>query len=133
MWIIENFHEGWYFESTWSNLALMFGQYLSFMLVFLVLGAVSIAWPRAGGILHVGVAAFALWFFNFANAVTYVVAGPVVLIASAYWFGQPLPRRWAFGLLFGATLITLVACGAEPAWRILVVVGRTTAISERAS
>ena len=33
--IIENFHEGWYFDSTWSNLAPMFGQYLSFMLGFI--------------------------------------------------------------------------------------------------
>jgi hypothetical protein len=119
--IIENFHEGWYFESVWSNVALMLGQYLSFMLVFLALGTVSIAWPRAGGVLHVGLAAFALWFFHFASAVTYFVAGPVLLIALAYWFGQPRPRKWAFGLLFGATFVTLVGCGAEPAWRILVV------------
>lgn len=53
-----------------------------------------------------------------------LVAAPVVLIAVSYWLGRPRPRKWAYGLLFGATLITLVAGRAEPAWRILIV-GRT--------
>jgi hypothetical protein len=35
--IIENFHEGWYFESIWPNLGLMIVQYLSVMLIFLAL------------------------------------------------------------------------------------------------
>lgn len=46
--VIENFHEGWYFESLWSNLGLMLVQYLSAMLAFLVLASLSIAWPRIG-------------------------------------------------------------------------------------
>lgn len=122
--IIENFHEGWYFESIWLNLQLMFGQYLSFMLAFLALGAVSITWPRVGSVLHVALAIWALWFFSFASAVKYFVALPIVLMAVAYWNGHPYPRKWAYSVLFGATLITLVACGVEPAWRIWIV-GRT--------
>ena len=31
--IIENFHEGWFYESFFSNLGLMFVQYLSPMLI----------------------------------------------------------------------------------------------------
>jgi len=122
--IIENFHEGWYFESIWSNLALMFGQYLSFMLAFMVLAAVSITWPRVGGVLHIGLGVFALWFFDFTGTIARFVVGPLVLMALAYWFGRPQPRKWAFGVLIGATVITFIASGAEPAWRILVI-GRT--------
>jgi hypothetical protein len=33
--IIENFHEGWYFESPLSNLGLLLAQYLSPMLIFM--------------------------------------------------------------------------------------------------
>ncbi len=122
--IIENFHEGWYFESLWSNLMLMLVQYLSLMLAFLALGTISITWPRIGAVLHILLAVFALWFFSAASAVRNYVALPVILIAVAYWLGRPQPRKWAYGLLFGATFVTLVAFGAEPAWRILVV-GRT--------
>ncbi|MBC8350438.1 MAG: DUF1566 domain-containing protein [Planctomycetes bacterium] len=74
--------------------------------------------------LHVGRAAFALWFFNFGGVAVRLVAVPVVLITLAYWFGRPQPRKWAFGLPLGATSLTLVVCGVEPAWHIFVV-GRT--------
>jgi hypothetical protein len=63
--IIENFHEGWYFESIWPNLGLMVVQYLSLMLIFLTLGAVSIIWHRVGSVLHVGLAVLALWILGF--------------------------------------------------------------------
>ena len=39
--IIENFHEGWYYESLPRNLLLMFGQYLSPMLLFIGLNSCS--------------------------------------------------------------------------------------------
>jgi hypothetical protein len=122
--IIENFHEGWYFESVWSNLGLMFVQYLSVMLIFLALGAVSIAWHRVGSVLHIGLAALALWVLGFHAVTLHSVAGPLVLIALAYWFGRPEPRRWALGFLIGVTLITFAVSGAEPVWRVLIV-GRT--------
>jgi len=54
MWgILENFHEGWYYESFLSNLGMMFRQYLSPMLIFMGVTLVSIYWPRLGGSLHV--------------------------------------------------------------------------------
>jgi hypothetical protein len=122
--IIENFHEGWYFESIWPNLGLLIVQYLSLMLLFLALGAVSIARHRVGSLLHVGLAVVAIWILGLHRVTVTSVAGPLVVIALAYWFGRPEPRRWALGFLIGVTLITLVVFGAEPVWRILIV-GRT--------
>jgi hypothetical protein len=40
--IIENFHEGWYYESWLSNVGLMFVQYLSPMLIFMGVTLISI-------------------------------------------------------------------------------------------
>ncbi len=122
--IIENFHEGWYFESIWPNLGLMFVQYLSPMLIFLALGAVSITWHRVGGILHIGLAVLAIWFLGFTQVNVTSIAGPLVVIAIAYWFGRPEPRKWALVVLTGVTLTALIVFGAEPVWRILIV-GRT--------
>ena len=62
--IIENFHEGWYYESWLSNVGLMFIQYLSPMLIFMGVTLISIYWPRFGGGLHVVFALFAVWFFQ---------------------------------------------------------------------
>jgi hypothetical protein len=50
--IIENFHEGWYYESWLSNVGLMFVQYLSPMLIFVAVTLVSILWPRVGAVAH---------------------------------------------------------------------------------
>ncbi len=58
--IIENFHEGWYQPSLMPRLAMMFGQYLSPMLAFLVASLLSIRWPRVGAGLHMAAGLFAL-------------------------------------------------------------------------
>lgn len=118
--IIENFHEGWYGSSIWSNLGLMAVQYLSPMIVFACAGLAGVRWPRAGGVLHIAAAIGAVWFFRGASAkVIYpVLAGPLVLMGVAYWFGRPAPRRWAVAVIVGFPLVTLVAFGAEPAYRV---------------
>jgi len=61
--IIENFHEGWYYESLLSNVGLMFVQYLSPMLIFMGVTLISISWPRFGGLLHAIVALLAVLVF----------------------------------------------------------------------
>ena len=45
--IVENFHEGWYYESLLSNVGLMFVQYLSPMLIFMGVTLVSIGCNRS--------------------------------------------------------------------------------------
>jgi hypothetical protein len=51
--IIENFHEGWYYRSTFRNLGLMLIQYLFPMLAFAVVTVIAIVAPRLGSILYV--------------------------------------------------------------------------------
>jgi hypothetical protein len=114
--MIENFHEGWYFESLWSNLGMMFVQYLSPMLIFMGVTLISISWPRFGGGLHGLIALLAIWFFEaFSNASTFLIILPLLGLGAMYWFGRPQPRRLAFLLVVGLPLLTLVVSGIFPA------------------
>jgi hypothetical protein len=117
--IIENFHEGWYFESIWSNLGMMFVQYLSPMLIFMGVTLVSISWPRFGGVLHGVIALFAIWFFKaFSNAATFLIILPLIGLGALYWFGRPQPRKLASSLVIGLPILTLIISGISPIIRV---------------
>ena len=117
--IIENFHEGWYYESLLSNVGLMFVQYLSPMLIFMVIALISISWPRLGGLLLVIVALLAVWFFQaFSNAATFFLILPLIGIGVLYWFGRPQPRKLAFSLAIGLPILTLTIFGIQPVLRV---------------
>jgi hypothetical protein len=117
--IIENFHEGWYYESLLSNLGLMFLQYLSPMLIFMSLALISIFWPRLGGGLHVVCALLAVGFFRaFTNAATFLLITPLVGMGVLYWFGRPQPRKIAVILAVGLPILTLAIAGIEPVLRV---------------
>ena len=117
--IIENFHEGWYYESLLSNLGLMFAQYLGWMLIFMGVTLVSIFWPRFGGGLHVILAILAVGFFQaFSNAATFLLIAPLVGFGVLYWFGRPQPRKYAAYLIIGLPLLTLFISGIEPVLRV---------------
>jgi len=117
--IIENFHEGWYFESLLSNLGLMFAQYLSPMLVFMVVTLVSIFWPRFGGGLHIFFALLAIWFFQaFSNAATFLIILPLSGMGLLYWIGRPNPKKLAVSVCIGFPMLTLILAGIEPVIRV---------------
>ena len=117
--IIENFHEGWYFESLLSNLGFMFVQYLGPMLIFMTVTLISIYWPRIGGGLHGIVALLAIWFFKaFSNAATFLIILPLIGIGALYWFGRPQPRKLAMFLAIGLPLSTLIISGIGPIIRV---------------
>jgi hypothetical protein len=117
--IIENFHEGWYFESLWVNLGLMLIQYLSPMLIFMGVTLVSIFWPRFGAGLHAIIALFAIWFFDaFSNAATFLIILPLIGLGAMYWFGHPQPKKWAASLAIGLPILTLIISGVSPAIRV---------------
>ena len=117
--IIENFHEGWYYESLLSNLGLMFVQYLSPMLIFMGITLISISWPRLGAVLHVLFALLALWFFQaFSNPMTILLIVPLLGIAALYWFGRPRPRQTAYFLAAGLPILTLMISGIQPVLRV---------------
>jgi hypothetical protein len=117
--IIENFHEGWYYESWLSNVGLMFAQYLSPMLIFMGVTLISIYWPRVGGGLHAIVALFAVWFFQaFTNPVMFLLITPLIGLGALYWYGRPQPRKLAVSLAVGLPILTLIISGIEPATRV---------------
>ena len=117
--IIENFHEGWYYESVLSNVGLMFVQYLSPMLIFMGVTLISIVWPRVGSVLHVMLALLAAWFFQaFANPGMFLLIAPLVGIGVLYWYGRPQPRKIALALAVGLPILTLLICGVEPVLRV---------------
>ncbi|MEZ4736437.1 MAG: hypothetical protein R3E79_55835 [Caldilineaceae bacterium] len=117
--IIENFHEGWFYESLLANLGLMFAQYLSFMLIFIGVTLVSLHWPRIGAGLHVIGAFFAFWFFGGAsNTASLLIIAPLLIFAALYWYGRPLSRKIATYLIIGLPLLTLIIFGVEPVMRV---------------
>lgn len=117
--IIENFHEGWYFETWLSNLGLMIVQYLSPMVLFLAVTLIAIYWPRFGSLLHVGLAVFAAWFFQaFSNPGMFLLIAPLIGLGALYWFGRPEPRRVATLLVILLPLLTLLIAGIQPARRV---------------
>lgn len=117
--IIENFHEGWYFESALTNLGLMFAQYLSPMLIFMSIALIAIYRPRLGSGLHAAFALFAIWFFGgFTNTVVFLLALPLAGLGVLHWFGRPQPRRLAVAAAVGLPLLTLVIFGVEPVIRV---------------
>ena len=117
--IIENFHEGWYYESWQSNVGLLLAQYLSPMLIFIGATLVSIYWPRFGGFLHIILALLAAWFFQaFSNAATFLIITPLIGLGLLYWFGRPQPRQVAASLAIGLPLLTLIISGIGPALRV---------------
>jgi len=117
--IIENFHEGWYYQAWLWNIGLMFVQYLSPMLIFMSVTFVSIFWPRFGGGLHIIFALCAIWFFKaFSNAATFLLILPLIGLGILYWFGRPQPRQTAVLLIVGLPIATLAIFGIEPIIRI---------------
>lgn len=117
--IIENFHEGWYFESFFANAGLMFLQYLSPMLIFLSVTMVAIFWPRIGAGLHLLFALFAIWFFQaFSNAATFFLILPLIGLGALYWYGRFPHKRTTISLAIGLPMLTLIICGIEPVVRV---------------
>jgi hypothetical protein len=116
--IKENFHEGWYFESFWSNVVLMFGQYLLMPIGFMILAIVSIRWNKAGAVLHVIVAAGSYMLFGGRGAGFLFVALPLAGLALLYWFGQLERRKMAIALVAGLPILQIFGFGTFDAIRV---------------
>lgn len=118
--IIENFHEGWFHSSFLMNIGLMFIQYLSPMIIFVLLSLLGLTYPRIGGIVHalIGIV-LALILFDLNDAVAMqLIIIPMVLLGILYWFGRPQPLRLAYWTVAGLPLLTLIVCGIEPVVRV---------------
>ncbi len=118
--IIENFHEGWFYESLLLNVGLMLVQYLSPVIIFVSLTLLAIAFPRVGSVAHVlaGLLLSLLLFdLNDRVAMLFVIA-PMLILGTLYWYGRPQPRRAAYLLAAGLPALILVVCCVEPVVRI---------------
>ena len=117
--IVENFHEGWYYESLLSNLGLMLAQYLSPMLIFMGVTLISIFWPRVGAGLHGILALVVAWFFQvLTNTVALFLMVPLIGLGVLYWFGRPQPRKLALSLAVALPMLTLIISGTKPVLRV---------------
>lgn len=116
---IESFHEGWYLTSIWRNLGLTFGQYLMPMLIFVLIGAASVRWPKFGAGLHLSAAILTTLFFGLNHSTPLLlIVTPLTMLALLYWFGQPEPRKWALRLVVGLPILIALGCMVEPLWRV---------------
>src|SRR4029450_6906755 len=106
-------------ESLLLNIGLMFLQYLSPMIIFVSLTLFAIAFPRVGSLAHVlAVLLLLLFLFDLSDRVaSLLVMLPMLLLGCLYWYGRPHPRRPASLLATGLPVLTLIACGVEPAAR----------------
>ena len=137
--IIENFHEGWFYLSLWNNLSMMIIQYLSSMIIFVILALIGLKWPKISWLFYIGVAIFLWYFFGLAGKfsahapltqnfaiffkllTTNIVAlfsVFIVILGFFYTFGNPRPLKLAYSLVLVLPLATLLICGIGPAIRV---------------
>ena len=124
--IIENFHEGWFYPSLIRNLALMFVQYLSPMLIVMALALAALRWPRFGGSVYALVGlAFSVLIFSSRSAINarvilswLPVTALLVFVGILYWYGRPKPRKLAYVIAIGLPLFVTLIFAAEPVYRV---------------
>jgi hypothetical protein len=120
--IIENFHEGWFHETLFENLKLMFVQYLSPMFAFLIISAIAIYKPRIGSVLHLILMGVLIWILGGVEILRVGVFGiliflPLLILAVLYWFGEPQPKKYPYLSAIGLPLMILLI-GISPAIRV---------------
>ncbi len=121
---IENFHEGWCYGSLWDNLLALFIQYIGLAVVFTLLTALAIRWPRVGGTLFTLLALlFTSWVFatrdNLSLGVILSWLPGTVLgvgVGVLFFLGRPHPRKWALRVAILVPLLTALISGAYPAY-----------------
>lgn len=115
--IIENFHEGWYYESIVRNLGLMLMQYLPFPLLLMVLSGIAIQRNRLGGTLYIIAAIIVPLKFN-TSAAWVIFAIPISIIGILYFLFPTQKKKTARLLAIGLPLVIMVTFAIEPAYRI---------------
>ena len=113
--IIENFHEGWYFQSFRKNIGLMFIQYLSPMIIFLSLTLISIWNNRVGAFLFF---LLGIIISYFAKRFNLFVMLPFFIIAVMFWFSRISNKKLKYKLAIYLPLITLLIFSIEPIYRV---------------
>jgi len=118
--ILENFHEGWYYDSAWLNIRLLFAQYLWTMLVFQLITAVAVVRPAAGALAFGVLALLSSWRFRGATPVVVGVSivAPLILLGVAARLARYRRPHWHVAAICGVPLALILVVGSGPAWRI---------------
>ncbi len=98
---IENFYEGWYSESIWENILMMIIQYWLLTLIFLIIGIISIRFPKVSLPLCavIGIAAAFVLFGAHFSVIWLMIIIPLVVIGLLFFFGRVKHRKIAYILL----------------------------------
>jgi hypothetical protein len=120
--IIENFHEGWYSTSLWENLLMMFIQYMSLCIIFIVLGIIALHWRKIGLVIFSIIAISLAIFFSFGHfaVVGVMIVIPFLGLGLLFFFGK-LPsrsRKRARILIIIVPLVVTIIAGIPGAWRV---------------
>ena len=115
---IENFHEGWYYQSFWMNLALAFFQYWIWSITFVALSVFSLRWPKIGAAIFVMMAILVPSIGIRTSAGILIFALPLAGMGALWWFGRPEPRKWAYRAALWIPLLVLAGFSVEPAIRV---------------
>jgi len=115
--IIENFHEGWFYQSLSKNIGLMLVQYLSFSLIFIILGLISVRFPYIGTVLHICLAIWSLSFFKM-NSASILIASFLAVLAVMYWVGHIVPIKAIYLIMISVPLLIVIGFGLEPMIRV---------------
>jgi hypothetical protein len=116
--IIENFHEGWYYESFLMNVGMMLFQYLLFSLIFIALGTVALRWRKLGAILFIMSGILIPLLGLRSNAAIFIFSLPLFIIGILFWFGELKNKKWAYRIIVGTPILTIIILGIEPAIRV---------------
>lgn len=119
---IENFHEGWYSQSIWENIFIMFIQYWLITIAFVVLGLLGLRFQKTTLLLCILLAAAAAWFFRGAHiSVMLLIIPPILLVGLLFFFGDPKPKWLARLALAGIPALVLAA---TTVWGVAMVSAR---------
>jgi hypothetical protein len=120
--IVENFHEGWYSTSIWENLVMMFIQYMSLSIIFVVLGIVALCWRKIGLGIFTTMAILLAIFLSRGNftVVGLMIIIPLVGLGLFFFFGKLPPKsmKRAELLIILIPLVTTIIAGIPGAWRV---------------
>jgi len=118
--IIENFHEGWYFNSILKNMALMFIQYLSIPIIIILLSLISIKWHKVGGLLWIFAwmgFSYLIFFggnipFSFKRLLIWLpITIPLLLVGFSFYFFEIRDKKRAAMLIIIFPLLIIFSLG----------------------
>ncbi len=117
---VENIHEGWYSVSVRENLFMLFFQYLLIAIVFTFLALFSLKWKKAGLVLHIALAVFCVWFFSGASfsVLGFMIVIPIAGLGLLYFFGDPVPKKLAYGLIVFVPLVIILSVSVPQGIRV---------------